>query len=334
MPQDNEFGMTEFKFPHELEEEKKLEISAEEDKIEIEIEDDTPEEDRGRKPMDIEAVKKLEVEVDELDKYSAEAKEKMVQMKKVWHDERRAKEEAAREREEAVRVARQLFDENKKLKQAYSTGEKTYIETVQNATELELEVAKRGYKEALETGDSDRIVEAQARLNDAAIKSDKVKNFRPSALQDEENEVQIPQLQEKPIAPDTKTQQWTEKNPWFGPKKSMTAYALGLHEELIDEYGKTFVGTDQYFQRIDKEMRKVFSEYFDTLEPQTKVDVEDEPQKTQPKTKPSTVVAPATRSTSSKQIKLAPRQVALARKLGLTPEQYARELLKMEARNG
>jgi hypothetical protein len=81
-------------------------------------------------------------------------------------------------------------------------------------------------------------------------------------------------------------------------------------------------------------MRKVFSEYFDTLEPQTKVDVEDEPQKTQPKTKPSTVVAPATRSTSSKQIRLKPSQIALARKLGLSPEQYARELLKMEARNG
>jgi hypothetical protein len=281
--------------------------------------------------MPKEIVQKLEE--DELDKYSAEAKEKLAQLKKVWHDERREKEAALREQQEAVRVAQRLLDENKKLKQAYSTGEKTYIETVQNATELELEVAKRGYKEALETGDSDRIVEAQARLNDAAIKSDKVKNFRPSALQEEENEVQIPQLQEKPVTPDAKTQEWTEKNPWFGAKKSMTAYALGLHEELIDEYGKNFVATDQYFQRIDKEMRKVFSEYFDTSEPQTKVEVEEE-SKPSPKSKPSTVVAPATRSTSSKQIRLKPSQIALARKLGLSPEQYARELLKMEARNG
>ena len=116
MPQD--FEMKEFKFPDEVEAEKKVEIEAEGDEIQIEIEDDTPEQDRGRDPMPIEAVKKLEVEVDELDKYSAEAKEKMVQMKKVWHDERRAKELAAREREEAVRVAKQLFEENKKLKQA------------------------------------------------------------------------------------------------------------------------------------------------------------------------------------------------------------------------
>lgn len=331
MPQDNEFGMTEFKFPDEIEAEKKVQVSAEDDNIQIEIDDDTPPEDRGVKPMPKEIVQKLEE--DELDKYSAEAKEKLAQLKKVWHDERREKEAALREQQEAVRVAQRLLDENKKLKQAYSTGEKTYIETVQNATELELEVAKRGYKEALETGDSDRIVEAQARLNDAAIKSDKVKNFRPSALQEEENEVQIPQLQEKPVTPDAKTQEWTEKNPWFGAKKSMTAYALGLHEELIDEYGKNFVATDQYFQRIDKEMRKVFSEYFDTTEPQTKVDVEEE-SKPSPKSKPSTVVAPATRSTSSKQIRLKPSQIALARKLGLSPEQYARELLKMEARNG
>jgi hypothetical protein len=331
MAENNEFGMQEFKFPHELEEDKNVSISAEEDKIEIEIDDDTPEQDRGVKPMPKEIVQKLEE--DELDKYSAEAKEKLAQLKKVWHDERREKEAALREQQEAVRVAQQLFNENKKLKQAYSTGEQEYIYTVQNATELELEVAKRGYKEALETGDSDRIVEAQAKLNAAAIKSDKVRNFRPSALQEQENEVQIPQLQERPVTPDAKTQEWTEKNPWFGAKKSMTAYALGLHEELIDEYGKNFVATDQYFQRIDKEMRKVFSEYFDTSEPQTKVEVEEESKPSQ-KSKPSTVVAPATRSTSSKQIRLKPSQIALARKLGLSPEQYARELLKMEARNG
>jgi hypothetical protein len=331
MPQDNEFGMTEFKFPDEIEAEKKVEVSAEEDKIEIEIEDDTPEQDRGVTPMPKEIVAKLEE--DELDKYSAEAREKVNQLKKVWHDERREKEAALREQQEAIRVAQRLLEENKKLKQAYSTGEKTFIETVQGAAELELEVAKRSYKEALETGDSDRIVEAQAKLNAAAIKSDKVKDFRPSALQESENEVQIPQMQEKPVTPDAKTQEWTEKNPWFGSKKSMTAYALGLHEELLDEYGKGFVGTDQYFQRIDKEMRKVFSEHFDALEPQTKVEVEEESKPSQ-KSKPSTVVAPATRSTSSKQIRLKPSQIALARKLGLSPEQYARELLKMEARNG
>jgi len=332
MPQDNEFGMQEFKFPHELDEDKNVSVSAEEDKIEIEIEDDTPPEDRGVKPMPKEIVQKLEE--DELDKYSAEAKEKLAQLKKVWHDERREKEAALREQQEAVRVAQQLLNENKKLKHAYSTGEREYISTVQGAVELQLEVAKRNYKESLETGDSERIAEAQLKMNEASFRSQQAKNFRPTALQEDENEVQIPQMQQKAVTPDAITQEWTEKNPWFGAKKSMTAYALGLHEELIDEYGKDFVSTDQYFKRIDTAVRDAFPKYFDALEPQTQVEIEDEPQKAQPKAKPSTVVAPATRSTSSKQIKLAPRQVALARKLGLTPEQYAREFAKTGGQNG
>ena len=322
MPEFNE----EYKFPDEVDD-KKVEIEAEGNDISIEIEDDTPAEDRGREPMPQEIVKKLEVEVDELDKYSEEAKQKLVQMKKVWHDERRAKEAAAREREEAIRVAQQLLEENKKLKQAYSTGEKTYIETAQNAAELQLEVAKRSYKEALESGDSEKIADAQVRLNEATYRTQQAKNFKPT-LQEDEKEVQIPQLQEKPVTPDAKTQEWTGKNPWFGTKKSMTAYALGLHEELIEEYGTGYAGTDDYFKRIDKQVRKAFPDYFGIEEQNITVEDEAEPQKTQQKTKPSTVVAPATRSTSAKQIKLTTRQVQLARKLGLTPEQYAREFAK------
>ena len=328
MPEFNE----EFKFPDEVEG-KKVEVEAEGDEISIEIEDDTPAEDRGREPMPQELVKKLEVEVDELDKYSEEAKQKMVQMKKVWHDERRAKEAAAREREEAIRVAQQLLEENKKLKQAYSTGEKTYIETAQNAAELQLEVAKRGYKEALESGDSEKIADAQIRLNEATYRSQQAKNFKPT-LQEDEKEVQIPQLQEKVPTPDAKTQEWTSKNPWFGAKKSMTAFALGLHEELIEEYGTQYAGTDDYFKRIDKQVRKAFPDYFGIEEQKTEVEVDVESQKAQQKQKPSTVVAPATRSTSPKQIRLTTRQVQLARKLGLTPEQYAREFAKTGGQNG
>ena len=176
-----ELEKEEFKFPDEAEG-KDVKLEAEGDDISIEIEDDTPPEDRGRTPMPEEIVKKLEVEVDELDKYSEEAKQKMIQMKKVWNDERRAKEAAAREREEAIRVAQQLLEENRKLKHAYSTGEKEYISTVQNAAELQLEVAKRGYKEALESGDSDKIAEAQVRLNEASFRSQQAKNYRPMAL--------------------------------------------------------------------------------------------------------------------------------------------------------
>ena len=316
--------MKEFKFPDE-QEDKKLSVEAEGDNIDIEIEDDTPPEDRNKSPMPKEVVQKLEE--DELDKYSAEAKEKLNQLKKVWHDERREKEAALREQQEAINAAQRLLEENRKLKASLSTGEKAFITTVQGASELELEVAKRSYKEALETGDSDKIVEAQAKLNAASIKAERVKNFKPTPLQEEQNEVQIPQMQEKPVTPDAKTQAWTEKNPRFGPKKSMTAYALGLHEELVDEYGPKFVGTDRYFEHIDKTMRKAFADYFAEAEGST---VEPEESKPSQKAKPSTVVAPATRSTSSKQVRLKQSQLNIAKKLGLTPEQYARELTKLE----
>lgn len=318
-----EMDKDEFRFPDEQD----VQIEAKGDDLSIEIEDDTPPEDRGRTPMPKEVVERLES--DELDKYSSEAKEKLKAMKKVWHEERRAKEEAERIQQEAITAAQRLLEENKRLKATLTTGEKEYLDTAKNASELEIEVAKRSYKEALETGDAERIAEAQVKLNEAAIKADKVKNYKLT-LQEDKNEVQIPQVQETQSArPDAKTQEWTEKNPWFGPRKAMTAYALGLHEELADEYGRGFVGTDEYFKRIDDTMRQVFPDYFGKRE--EKVEVDDEPQKAAPKSKPSTVVAPAGRSTAPKQIRLKQSQVALAKKLGLTPEQYARELLKMEA---
>jgi len=195
-----------------------------------------------------------------------------------------------------------------------------------------LNMAKREYKEALESGDSDRIVEAQTALSEATYKSQQAKQFKPSALQSEENEVQIPQSQQTPKV-DAKTQSWLDENPWYGSKKAMSNFAVGIHEELVDDYGPTIVGSDQYFKHIDKTMRKKFPEYFDTQEEGSQAEPEKEPQ-TAPKAKPSTVVAPATRSTSSKQVRLKQSQMALIKKLGLSPEVYAREQQKLEASNG
>ena len=113
----------------------------------------------------------------------------------------------------------------------------------------------------------------------------------------------------------------------------MSNFAVGVHEELIDEYGTSVVGTDQYFKHIDKTMRKKFPEYFETLEG-NQAEPDREPQIAPTKAKPSTVVAPATRSTSSKQVRLKQSQMALIKKLGLSPEIYAREQQKLEASNG
>jgi hypothetical protein len=321
-----EFEKTEFKFPDEIDEGKtvdQINQDAEDDgKFDIEIEDDTPPEDRGRKPSEPEFVQKLEQ--DELDEYSEAAKKKINEFKKVWNDERRAKESALREQQEAINLAQRILEENKKLKSRLSAGDEALVSSYKETAEREIEMAKKAYREAYDAGDTDALVDAQEKLTDAKLKLQRVTSFVPQqkALQEEENEVQIPQTQQKAPTTDLKAVSWREQNTWFGQDEEMTSLALGLHEKLVKENGMAYATTDEYYKRIDATMRKRFPENFDD---------ESSEETTQRVTKPSNVVAPATRSTSSKKIKLKASQVALAKKLGLTPEQYAMELVKTGA---
>ena len=297
-----------YKFPDELEEESKNEV-------EIEIEDDTPEEDRGRVPADPERVKALEVNVDELDKYSKDAKDKMIQMKRVWNDERRRADSAERERAAAIEAAQNLFEENKRIKGILNSGEKEYVDAVKTTTELQLEMAKKAYKDAYDMGDTDKLLEAQEEMTRVAMQMDKIKNFKLPPLQEENFQVQREQYQQ-PAQPDDKVMEWQERNSWFGQDEEMTASALGLHEKLKN--GGVVVGSDEYYARLDETMRRRFPENF---EEEAKEDV---PRR-------NTVVAPATRSTAPKKVRLSPSQIAIAKKFNITPEQYARELLKLES---
>ena len=319
-----EFEKVEFEFPDEVEAKGKP-VEKEEPELEIEIEDDTPPEDRNRRPaMDPEAVKKLEVEVDELDKYSAEAKDKVIKMKKVWNDERRRADAAEREQREALKAAEKLMAENKRMKEMIANGEKEYVAAMKGSADMQLEMAKRSYKEAYDSGDSDRVLEAQQAITEATLRLDKVRNFKLPPLQEEKFEVQREEQYQSPPKPDDKVMAWQENNPWFGQDEEMTAAALGLHEKLKRQ--GVVIGSDNYYAALDTTMRKRFPEEFDEPE-----EVAVKAKEDAPKAKPSTVVAPATRSTASKKVKLTTTQVALAKKLGLTPEQYVRELLKMEA---
>jgi hypothetical protein len=321
-----EFEKDEFKFPDEEDAGKtvdQINQDAEDDgKLDIEIEDDTPPEDRGRRPSEPEFVQKLEQ--DELDEYSEAAKKKINEFKKVWNDERRAKEAALREQQEAVNIAQRILEENKKLKSRLSAGDEALVSSYKETAEREIAMAKKAYKEAYDSGDTDALVEAQEKLYDAKLKLDKANSFVPQqkALQEEENEVIIQQPQQKAPSPDPKAMSWREQNTWFGQDEEMTSLALGLHEKLVKENGMAYATTNEYYKRIDATMRKRFPENFDD---------ESSEETTQRVTKPSNVVAPATRSTSSKKIKLKASQVALAKKLGLTPEQYAMELVKTGA---
>ena len=311
-----------YKFPDEVD--TTVDITVEEDgDIEIEIEDDTPEDDRGRTPVSQDVVRQLEVETDELDKYSKDAKDKLIKMKRVWHDERRAKEEAYREQQEAINMARKLMDENKRMSTMIQNGSQEYAKTIQNAAQMELKMAQRAYKDARDMGDTDAEMEAQQAMQAANLRVMQANNFRMPSLQEEKYEVQTPQEQVQPAPrPDNKAMEWQERNSWFGQDEEMTAAALGLHEKLKRQ--GVPVGSDEYYTTLDRTIRRRFSENFNEPE---RADSESVA-----RTKPSTVVAPATRSTSSKKIKLRQSQIAISKKLGLTPEQYALELRKLENR--
>lgn len=311
--------MSEFKFPDESDN------GFENDEFEIEIEDNTPEQDRGKTPLPKEVVEELET-ADEAEDYSGKVQTKFKQYKKAWHDERRAKEEAYREQEEALTVAQKILDENKRLKALLESGEKELITTYQTQAELEVEKAKRNYKEAYDYGSTDAIVEAQAELMKATQKLDKAQNFRPT-IQNIEDDAQIlPQKQQKAAQVSPKVAEWVAENPWFtDPEKELMAkYATNFHYKLAEKYGEKFVGTDEYFNQINKEIAKRFPEEFEDSTPSN----EEETPRT---SKLSTVVASAKRSTAPKKVTLNKTQVALAKKLGLTTEQYARELTKLEA---
>jgi hypothetical protein len=314
----------EFKFPDEIEQEAPAEKAEKEPDFEVQIEDDTPPQDRGRKPLPKDVVDELDK--DDLDEYSEKVKKRLSQMKKVWHDERRAKESAEREKEEALRFAQMREQEIRQLKQRLGNGEKAYIQEVTKSANTDLSVAKERLKQAYELGDAEKITDAQEALTEAKLKIKQYENFRPS-LQEEESVVQQTHQYQVPPAPqpaiDPKAEAWKDKNPWFGTDEEMTALALGLHEKLVRS--GVDPRSDDYYDRVNTTMRKRFPDYFEEEQTQTK-----EAEKPA-RTKPANVVAPVTRSTAPRQIRLTPTQVALAKKLGLSNEQYAKELMKLES---
>jgi hypothetical protein len=321
--------MKEFKFPDEFENE--ASASEVEEELEIEIVDDTPEEDRkNATPLPKEIVE--DIEQDDLESYSAQAKERLKQMKKAMHDERRAKDAALKEQQEAVSFAQKIYQENQALKSKLTSGEQNLVSSVRENVTRQLEDAKRAYKEAYDSGDSDLLVEAQEKLTEAKLKSQEIERYKPEfseeALQSQEIDVKIPQ---QPQRLDSKTQAWLDKNSWYGVDEDMSFLAMGVHRRLERE--GVPIGSDHYYNVIDKEMKQRFPEKFEAVE-ETKYSSEVEIKPSTKTSKPSNVVAPATRSTSPKKVRLTPTQVLLAKKFNLTPEQYARELTKLESQNG
>ena len=283
---------------------------------EIEIVDDTPEVDRNRKPM-VDAP--AEVTDEELSKYDASVQSRIKHFSKGYHDERRAKEAAQREREEAVRLAKQVVEENKKLKGSLHEGQTALVEQAKRVAAHDVEKARAKFKEAYEAGDPDALATAQEEMTSARLKSDRVANFRPTPVQITEDSVQTTQ-QPQPADMDPQLRNWTERNPWFGAKKGMTAYAVGLHDDVVAE-GYT-AGSAKYYERIDAELRERFADEFESA------NTADAPTQRAK----SNVVSPATRSTAPKKVVLTKSQVDLAKRLGVPLELYARQVIAEQMR--
>jgi hypothetical protein len=290
-----------FRFPDEKEQPEEIQVEIE-GETEIEVVDDTPEADRGRKPM---KEPPAEVTDDELAQYSDGVKKRIQHFSKGYHEERRAKEVALREREEAVRAAVVLAEENRRLK----TAEK------QKLVDTDLAEAKRKLQQAYETGDANLLIVAQDALAGAKIEEDKLKSAQGS-LQERENALQTaPTADAATSKVDPKARAWQEANPWFGDNEEMTAVALAVHKQLVNSGVDT--NSNSYYDRINSRVRQLFPEAFSSGKRRT------------------SVVAPATRSAAPRKIVMTQSQVQIAKRLGLTNEQYARAVAEeMRKQNG
>lgn len=302
-----EYQGEEFTFPDE----EKKEPLQQELEIEPEVETKSEPED----PTD-----------EELAQYDETVKNKLKKYTNSYHNERRARKAAQREREEAEAFAKNVYEENKRLKEQLESGSKVFIEQNKTTAEMQLDNAKKKLQKAFEDGDADAFAEAQVEVTKASLRLDKAETMRPIVSE----ETPVPTKQ-SPANP--RTQKWVQANSdWFGVDEEMTMSALGLDKKLQKQYGSDYIGSEDYFKIIDKTIRKRFPEHFgmpeENDEPYKKTSTMAE--EDTPPRRTSTVVAPATRSTPPSRIRLEPRQVYLAKKLGVSPEEYARHMSLIE----
>ena len=323
------FEGDDFEFPDEKEAKEKSKQAAAEDDFSFEIEDDTPEEDRGRKA----APPPEDPTEDELASYDEKVQSRIKKFTRGYHDERRAKEEALRERQAAEAYAKQILEENKRLQQQLASGSQAFIEQSKSSADIELSAAKKAYRDAVEAGDIDAQADAQADIARAMLKVEKAQGMKPIEVEEKDDFKPAVEEPAKPkLAP--RTQKWIETNSdWYGVDDEMTMTALGLDKKLARQYGPDYVGTKEYFETIDKTMRKRFPEHFES-EQSYEEDEEPPKRSSEPAdeetprraTKPANVVAPASRSTPPNRVRLKASEAAIARRLGVPLEQYAKQV--------
>ncbi len=304
------------------------EVNLDKEEVEIEVVDDTPEEDRNR-PKRAENTEPNIPDDDEINSYKGDVQKRIKQLKYEYHEERRQKEEAKRLSEEAVTATQKLMEENKKLRKTLDDGEGVLVEQAKSRVEAQLTQAKQEYKDAYEAGDPDKLIEAQEKLTNVQNEKYRVDNYKPP-VRAEESEAAPPAqapAQRKVQEPTGKDKEWLEANSdWFQKDnyEDMTGYAMGVHQKLVKAGLNPKLDTEEYYRRIDEAMGKAFPEHFNKDKQTVETEEVEAPQRTA-----GTVVAPVNRSAKKpRKVQLTSTQIGLAKRLGVTPEQYAAQLLK------
>ena len=314
------------------------------DDIKVEVID--PRKPEDRKPKKAEAVKDGGDGDSEVESYSARVKKRIDKLKYDYHEERRQREDAARLRDEAITYAQRVQEENKRLSALVTDSQKAIQQQIVERAKAAASLAESDLRRAHEAGDADAIVKAQqsltrAQLTEAAaptyasqiaakLRETKAEQAPPNVLQ---------QAAQSVPRPDPRAARWQSENQWFGQDPEMTSLAYGVHQKLISENGGNYASTDEYYNAINKRMRQVFPDRF-SEDDESDFDADEaevEARTATPKkaSKRMPVVAPATRNTGSapRKVQLTATQVALAKRLGLTPQQYAMQVMK-EMKNG
>ena len=304
------------------------------DDLEVTIVDDTPTEDQGKKPRAEDTP--VEVDDDVVDKeiadYSKRAADRIAKIKYEYHEERRAKEAATRESKEAVQRLQTLMSENKKLQALVDQGGEVLNKQAHNNALWAKQNAQAEFKRAYDEGDADAMTKAQEMIAKATLAEQQSMNMAQSVQAEiaKKLPVEEPVQQTQELDPDMKA--WSSKNPWFmstiPEHQEMSSYALTIDQRLRNQGILPEQDAKKYYAEVDKAMHKEYPSFFGVQVEET-ADVVHETNT--PKRQPSTVVASATRDSGNKkpsQIRLTQTQVRLARQLGISPEQYANQLLK------
>ena len=297
-----------------------VETEESDDDFQFELVDDTPEEDRNKEPL----IEKPEPDEEELASYSDRVKKRISTLQRAYHDERRAKEQALREQQEAIKYAQTVLEKNKDLIKKTNTDATLLHETWKSKVETDLERAKQMYKAAYESGDSESIIEAQEALNRATVRHEAALAKQPT-LQPENDVVEPNRSVYTEQPPDPQAEAWVKKNPWFGNDRLMTALAYGIHEDLTNRGVHPIRDANKYYGTLDQVMREKFPDYGwgDSGEKAPR----------QQKQPAATVVAPVTRSATGKKVALTPTQIAVAKRLNIPLKEYAKQVAVLNGGN-